>query len=209
MSLERSIRAASFAPLTPQPTDAAEQASGYSAGYSAGWSAGARAAAREAEAQKRRLAQEAAVRAQEQADAARQALAVLAQAADSARRRTAPVVADAQDALAAGVVELAEALLGAELRDEDASARAALRRALAVGEDEEVVRVRLNPEDLAHLHATLHHLPADLQLPPGVELLPDPSLPRGDAMSELTEGFLDARLARAIARVKAALEVES
>lgn len=208
MSHERPTWAASFVPVTPEPARQVEQAAGYSAGYSAGWSAGTRAAAREAEAQRRQLAAEAATHAQEHAAAVRQALALLAQAADAIRRRTAPVVADAHDVLTAGAVQLAEALLGAELRDDDASARAALRRALAVGEEEDVVRVRLHPDDLAHLRATMHRLPADLQPPAGVELLPDPSLQRGDAVSELTEGFLDARLTKAIARVRAALEVE-
>ncbi|PYG01072.1 flagellar assembly protein FliH [Georgenia satyanarayanai] len=195
-----------FTPLHASRPEAASVAAGYSSGYTAGWSAGARAAAQDAEEQRRRAAEELAVRAQQAATAAQEALSVLARAAEAARHRAAPVLSEAQGALTRAAVDLAETVLGAELGDGDASARSALRRALSV-RDEGLVRVRLNPEDLAHLTATLDSLPAELGLPAGVELVADPALGRGDAVSELEEGYLDARVGAAVSRVRDALEV--
>ncbi|MCM3661963.1 flagellar assembly protein FliH [Georgenia satyanarayanai] len=206
MSLEVTHTGPVFTPLHASRPEAASVAAGYSSGYTAGWSAGARAAAQDAEEQRRRGAEELAVRAQQAATAAQEALGVLAQAAEAARRRSAPVLTEAQDALTRAAVDLAETVLGSELRDGDASARSALRRALSV-RDEGLVRVRLNPEDLAHLAATLGALPIELHLPDGVELVPDPTLGRGDALSELEEGYLDARVDAALSRVRDALGV--
>ncbi|WP_152204613.1 FliH/SctL family protein, partial [Georgenia thermotolerans] len=146
-------------------------------------------------------------RAARRAADAEAALAVLASTAAAARARTAPVVAEATETLARAAVELAQALLGAELSDDDTSARTALARALGEAGDDDVVRVRLNPEDHAHLRAMLEAHPGELDIPAGVELVPDAALARGDAVSELTEGYLDARLGAALARARAALEV--
>lgn len=208
MSLDAMPRSAGFVPLHATTGEAASVAEGYASGYSAGWSAGTRAGLKEVEEQRRRIAEDAAARAERAAAAAQEALATLARAAAAAQARLAPVVTDAHAELTTTAVALAEALLGAELRDDDTSARAALRRALSV-QDEDVVRVRLNPDDLAHLTATLDSLPVDLAVPSDVELVADPALGRGDAVAELAEGHLDARLGTALARARAALEVEA
>ncbi|WP_193311470.1 FliH/SctL family protein [Georgenia satyanarayanai] len=206
MSREPTRTAPVFAPLHASRPEAASVAAGYSSGYTAGWSAGARAAAQDAEEQRRRAAEELADLAQQAATAAQEALGVLAQAAEAARRRSAPVLSEAQDALTRAAVDLAETVLGAELRDGEASAQSALRRALSV-RDEGLVRVRLNPEDLAHVTATLSSLPGELHVPAGVELVADHDLGRGDAVSELEEGYLDARVGAALSRVRDALGV--
>lgn len=208
MSLDAMPRPGGFVPLHATSGEAASVAEGYASGYSAGWSAGTRAGLKEVEEQRRRLAAEAAERAEQAAAAAQAALATLARAAAAAQARLTPVVADAHTELTAAAVALAETLLGAELRDDETAARAALRRALSV-QDEDVVRIRLHPDDLAHLTRTLADLPAELTVPDGVELVADPALDRGDALSELAEGYLDARLSTAVARVKDALEVEA
>ncbi|HLT84436.1 MAG TPA: FliH/SctL family protein [Phototrophicaceae bacterium] len=206
MSLEATHTGPVFTPLHASRPEAASVAAGYSSGYTAGWSAGTRAAAQDAEDQRRRAAEELAARAQQAATAAQEALNALARAADAARRRSAPVLTEAQDALTRAAVDLAETVLGAELRDGDASARSALRRALSV-RDERLVSIRLNPADLAHLTATLGSLPAELHVPDRVELVADPTLGRGDAVSELEEGYLDARVDAALSRVREALGV--
>src|SRR5690625_5153245 len=161
MSLDAMPRSTGFVPLHATTGEAASVAEGYASGYSAGWSAGTRAGLKEVEEQRRRIAEDAAARAERATAAAQEALATLARAAAAAQARLAPVVTDAHAELTTTAVALAEALLGAELRDDDTSARAALRRALSV-QDEDVVRVRLNPDDLAHLTATLDSLPVDL-----------------------------------------------
>ncbi len=198
---------AGFTPLHHTPVEHASVANGYSTGYSAGWSAGARAAAKEAAELRQRLAEESAEQARRASAAAGQAMAALARAAAAARARTAPVLEEADEVLTRAAVALAEALLGAELRDDQTSARSALARALTV-QDTDIVRIRLHPEDLAHLSATLDALPDELHLPAEVELVPDPELGRGDAVCELAEGYLDARIASALARVRHALELE-
>ncbi|TRW45625.1 FliH/SctL family protein [Georgenia yuyongxinii] len=209
MSAEPAFAPATFAAATPTSRAAAStaSASGYAAGYAAGFNAGSKAAAvAAAEAERRREADEIAHAARRAADA-ETALTVLAQTAAAARARTAPVIGDALETVVRAAVELAEALLGAELADDDTSARTALTRALTEAGEDDVVRVRLNPEDHAHLRTMLEAQPGTLDIPAGIELVPDPSLARGDAVSELTEGFLDARLGSALARARAALEV--
>jgi flagellar assembly protein FliH len=62
-----------------------------------------------------------------------------------------------------------------------------------------VAAVRLHPADIAVLKA------AGLPQGTGVELVPDPSLARGDAMAEYPQGWLDARLGTALARARSAL----
>ncbi|WP_324650449.1 FliH/SctL family protein [Georgenia sp. H159] len=207
MSLDAVSQTSGFVPFHTPRAESASVVEGYASGYSAGWSAGARAALKDAEEQRAQIAHDAAARADQAAAAAREALTTLARAAAVARDRLTPVVGEVEQGLTEAAVSLAEALLGAELRDDDASARSALLRALSV-QDSDIVRIRLNPRDLTHLEATLDTLPADLQVPAGVELVADAGLARGDAVSELPEGFLDARLSTALARVRAALEVE-
>lgn len=206
MSLD-AVPRTGFVSFHTSRAESASMVEGYASGYSAGWSAGARAALKDAEEQRARLAQEATARADQAAAAAQEALMTLARAAAAARDRLTPVATQADQDLAEAAVCLAEALLGGELRDDDTSARSALRRALSV-QDSDVVRIRLNPDDLAHLTRTLDELPADLAVPSDVELLADAGLARGDAVSELAVGFLDARIDTAVARVRAALEVE-
>lgn len=171
------------------------------AGYAAGWAAGTRAAATAAQAAAERVAQRAAaeqgaVRAQ-----AEQGLAALDAAARAVQARTLPVLLESQETIVRLALDLARAVLGAELADDERSARAALARALAVPEPRDVVRVRMNAEDVA-LVATL----TDAPVPDGVEVVADPTLARGDAISELPGGYLDARLATAAERLTAAVE---
>jgi len=59
--------------------------------------------------------------------------------------------------------------------------------------------VRLNPSDLAALD------PSTIEAA-GVALAADPSLARGDAVTEFSNGFLDARISTALARARAAIE---
>ena len=78
----------------------------------------------------------------------------------------------------------------------------ALRRALAMAPDTGTLTVRLHPDDLASLGApdgeyTLHGRT--------VLLRPDPGLSPGDAIAEQGSTTIDARLAEAIARVRAEL----
>jgi flagellar assembly protein FliH len=185
----------------PGAVDRAASEAARAEGFAAGFAAGAREAARVADLHARealaaRLAQESAA-----AAATARALDVLATCAAAARARTEPVVADLQATVQLAALELAEALLGAELADHDRSARAALTRALVHADAIEALTVRLHPSDLAALRAAGADAPRD-----GVVLVADPTLPVGDAVAEHADGYLDARLTTAVARARKALE---
>jgi flagellar assembly protein FliH len=183
-----------------------ESATGYADGYAAGWAAGTRAAARAAAVEQMRAAEEEVARIKRRAASCHAAVALLMTAAEAARARTAPVLDDARQTLAAAALELAETVLGMELADGETSARAALLRALAVRDDEEVVTIRMHPDDIAALRAGLSDGAGAIAVPDGVELVADPQLARGDAVAELADGYLDARLSTALARVRRVLE---
>jgi flagellar assembly protein FliH len=197
MSIEATFSRVSFPSLrgtTASDDDRRSRASGHSAGYAAGL----RAAADEMAAQ---AAQHEAALAQALADGQariHEALSVLNAASQALARRTVPVVAEAQDAIAATAVELAEAIIGRELSHEETSASSALHRALADVEPDLVRQVRLNPEDLAVLER-------QGALAAGITFVADATLGRGDAISEFEDGYLDARIATALARARSAL----
>jgi flagellar assembly protein FliH len=177
--------------------DPAGEAEGFTRGHAAGYAAGLRqavtvAAARDAQ----RSAEHEAVLAGERARTDR-ALAVLDAAAQALEHRSAPVLADADTQLAAAALSLAEAVVGRELSDAPAGARAALARALSAPDSAAVVSVRLNPDDLAVL--------GDDAARSRVTLVADPRLDRGDAVAVYPDGELDARIASALGRVAAAL----
>jgi len=167
-------------------------------GHSAGYAAGIRAAAAEMDATAARLGAEhaAAVRhGQAQID---RAVALLGAAAAALDERTIPVLRDAENTLVTTALDLAEAIIGHELDDAETSARSALGRALDHSTAVPPHSVRMNPEDLAMLDATA-------LARTGVDFAADPSLARGDAITEFPDGYLDARIGTALARAKAVL----
>ncbi|MFM9919328.1 FliH/SctL family protein [Lacisediminihabitans sp. H27-G8] len=183
-------------PATPEQDRA--DADNRAAGHAAGYAAGLRAAGAELAGQ--RAALDAEHRAALLHDAARtdRAIAVLTAAARALDSRLLPVVTDAQDAIAASALDLAETIIGAELADGEASAKAALARALAVVEPAAITTVRMNPLDLGVLDETV-------RAASGVSFTADASIARGDAIADLPLGYLDARIATAVARARAAM----
>jgi len=176
--------------------DSSEQAT--TRGYAAGYAAGARAAAADAELAAQQLASLDEARAFEARSSVLSALQALDSAAQRASLIARPVIADADAALAAAAIELAEALLGAELDNHESSARAALARALAVAPNDEVLVVRMNPADLELVGAETATLTS-------AKLVGDPELQRGDAVLETPVGTIDARLSTAIERARTIL----
>lgn len=198
---DRTVAAVAFPALdAPGRDDLPTQragASAHAAGFAAGFAAGARAASRAAAqaqvlADERRLADEHRRAAEHAA-----ALAALDAAVRGARSQTAPVLAEAQATLQRCALELATAVLGVELSDGPTGAVAALARVAAA--DVEPVAIRLHPDDLRALGP-------DPQLPEGARLVADPSLARGDAVADLPDGWLDARISSALERARTALE---
>ena len=193
---------ASFAPLAyPVLRDDALQRAEERArvrGHAAGHAAGLRAAELEATAMRAALQAEFDRRIAERMAEVSTAAAALTRAAAALNARTAPVLAEADSTLAAAALALTEALLGRAQDDAASFGRAALDRALAAAGTEVVQRIRMNPDDLALISDGL--AAAD-----GIELLPDPSLRRGDAVAELEDGLIDARLSSALDRARTAL----
>ncbi|GAB3846549.1 FliH/SctL family protein [Nesterenkonia populi] len=184
------------AAVDPQDIEA-ERARARTQGYSAGYAAGVQMAAEQTRAQQaehvRRL-QAQRERAQEEHDAA---LAALTNAADALASRTVEAVQAVDRSLTAAALELAEAILGAELKDGRSSAEAALRRVLENTEPEDVRAVRMHPAQA--------RLIAEQAQQAGVRAAADPALAPGDAVADLAEGFLDARISTALQRCREAL----
>ena len=171
-------------------------------GHAAGFTEGLRQAKAEADAAL--ASQQAEHQASLKHDQARtdRAIQILNQATAALQARSLPVLDDVKDVLARASAEIAEAILGYELGDAEHSARAALRRAFAGDDSHTVHTVRLHPDDLGVLEA-------ELRARADVSFVADPSLSRGDAIAEYPDGFLDARIATALARATRTLLQEN
>jgi flagellar assembly protein FliH len=190
-----------------------ERASGADVrGHAAGYTAGLRAAQAETDALRARLqAEHTALTASLRADTVRR-IAVLDAATNAMLSTVAPVLSDAEASVASAATDLAEAIVGYEIRasrptvgpDDDREARitsgaeTTVRRALASIDRSVPVAVRLSPADAARV--------ADVDLP--VPVVADPALRDGDAVVDLPDGILDARIATALDRARTALGVE-
>jgi len=182
------------------------KARGYTQGHAAGYTAGLRRAAEDAAVERARMDAEHAAVLAENARRNAAEVAALHAASDALIRRTVPVLADSEHALLSAALELAEALLGREMNDGEASARSALARVTpsrdSMAADAEVPHtVRMHPADVAIL-AGLVPAPEDAN---GLAIVADPTLARGDAVADYPHGFLDARIGTALARARAAL----
>lgn len=179
------------------PAQAEAEARSHTQGHAAGYAAGLRAAELVAQ---RRAAAHAELQRLDDARTSASAEALIASlqlALRAVESRIAPVLAEAQSTLAASAIELAEAILGSELAEGEASARSAVTRALAGVDTSLVLLLRLHPDTLAALDGAL--------LAQGITVAPDATLTPGDAMVDFADGYLDARISTALARAKAVL----
>ncbi|MFJ3034993.1 hypothetical protein ACIPC2_11325 [Curtobacterium pusillum] len=188
-------------------------------GHAAGYAAGLRAAQAETDALRARLEAEHAARlASMHADTARR-IAVLDAATNAMLSQVTPVLDAAEQSVAAAAVDLAEAVVGYAIRASRPSdtasagpadvhsleargasgAEATVVRALASIDRTVAVAIRLSVGDAARV--------ADLDLP--VPVVADPTLSDGDAVVDLPDGLLDARITTALDRARTALGVAS
>ncbi len=193
MSPEPAFSPLSFPALPGLQTDERDSIRGHAAGYAAG----RKQADAEIAALRETLRTESA-RLREAANAEIQAaLDGLERAAAEFRARQIPALLSVDASIAAAALELAETIVGRELATGEGSARAALERAslepVPAGST-----VRLNPQDIAVIIA-------GSTPPPTLELVPDYSLERGDAVVDLAHGSLDARVSAALERARTAL----
>lgn len=166
-------------------------------GHAAGYAAGRQQVERELEALRAAIELDGTRRAQQGSAEVQSALDALARSAAEFRQRELPTLHAVETAIASAAIELAEAIVGHELSAADDSARAAVQRAVheAGGTGS---AIRLNPEDAAVIAA-------GGGLSTGLDLVADPSIRRGDAVVDVANGSIDARIANSIARAKAAL----
>jgi len=174
-------------------------------GYAQGWAQGLRDAAdSQAGQQAAADADRASLRERQQQQVV-SALQALQAATDDLRQSTMRVTDDIEDQILAAAVQLAEALLGRELRDPEVAAPAALARVLRLAPANEPVTVWLHPAD----HHTLT-APAGRALIGSVEGATgrgltfeiDPELEPGDARARCGSTSIDARLSAGVARLR-------
>lgn len=167
-------------------------------GHAAGYADGAALARVEAAAAAETARLAAAAAEQQARIRVNELISTLNAAVDALHARTVPVLEALEHQVADAAVQVAEALLGRELSSTADSARSALHRALNPAVPAPVHTIRMNPLDLAAV-------PEDCRSQLQAALVPDPALQRADAVAEYPEGYLDARLSTALARLKAAL----
>ena len=200
-----------------------------SVGYLNGWTQGLR------EANSARAADLAAARAEharfiaDRDQRLRAAMAALADATARLEQAHVPAARDIEDDIVGYAVELAEALLGRELRDVDATARDALARAMRLAPDGEPVTVSVSPQDYAVLvedepagddgdsdaadagvdgpSTVAAAILREISEAAGhqITLTRDPALSPGDSLARYGATTIDARLSEGIRRVKEAL----
>ncbi|MEV7933139.1 hypothetical protein [Curtobacterium sp. NPDC089185] len=181
-------------------------------GHAAGYAAGLRAAQAETDALRARLEAEHAARlAALHAEAVRR-VQVLDAATAALLSQVVPVLRDAEESLVQASLDLAEAVVGYSVRTARSAAdgvddgrealpapgaEATVRRALAAVDATVALAVRVSPADAARV--------ADAGFT--VPVVGDPSLRDGDAVVDLPDGMLDARLGAALDRARDALGV--
>jgi flagellar assembly protein FliH len=190
-------------PAPPQLVEQVRQAA-RAAGYAEGWAQGQRAAAIAAQAANDQFAAAAERFATARRAALDRGLAAIATAVGNLDARVAPALAETEDAVLAGALELAVALLGRELSDSTPGLDA-LRRAVAQVPATQPVAVRLNPDDHEALLGRADHEYREVVAGREVALRADPTLRPGDAIAEYGTTTVDARLSAAIERVKEVL----
>jgi flagellar assembly protein FliH len=167
-------------------------------GYAAGYAEGLRVATAEQVEWLRQAEAERAMQAEAVAQRTAKALEVLRSAAVELAESTLPLIEEADGTLVSAAFELAEAVVGYALRDRLAAARAAVSRVMDDELASQVGTVRLNPGDL-------EALAGDDAIGVPATFVADPSVAPGDAIAELPDGWLDARIRTALDRAREAL----
>lgn len=187
-----------FAPLRFPALSGGEASDASTQAVQRGYAAGLARGRRRAELERDRLLAAIAADAAAERELDEQRLARAIEALDDARRaldrRVAPVLDEAVRTVFEAGLSLAEVVIGARLADDDRAARTALDRALAHPSARAGVTVRMAPAAIAALAAS--------GVEPPVELVSDPAIARGDAIAELADGVIDARIGSALARAR-------
>ena len=192
-------------PADSEPVERAKQEA-RTAGYAEGWAQGQRAAALAAEAVAERARAVEQAHDQRRATALAQAVNALGRAVTNLETQMMPTLHELQEAVLAHAFELAEAIVGRAMDDPEGRAAAALRRAMNAAPDQGDVVVSLHPDDFRNLVGTATDADYNYEGRP-VHLRPEPALHPGDAVAETGTTTVDASIAAAVARARAALRL--
>lgn len=224
------LRGAKPTMIDPEILEAARQ-SAATAGYADGWAEGQRAAQGQVRAEAQAAVEQFEQVKTEYAQALQHALAQVAQAADDLERRMAQPMGQVEAELSAACVELAQILLGHQLRwpsqmlDQLAADPAfadvdlpdpltvigldAVRRALRLAPAKRPVTLRLHPEQAQAIEETLASDPSALVTDRSITIMADATLDLTDCVAECDATRIDAQLAPAVQRVRALLAEDS
>ncbi|MFD1722221.1 FliH/SctL family protein [Amnibacterium endophyticum] len=168
-------------------------------GHAAGYAAGRRAATETLNADRAALRAEADRALGDEIAGLQAALVAVREAAAQLNEQTTTALEGTEEQVLAAAIEIAGMILGrAILEDREGAAAAALRRAIEAAGPAPVRTVRMHPADV-ELVAAVAEEDADLRL------VADPRVQRGDAMVDLPDGVVDARISSAVERVRRAL----
>ncbi|WP_375387795.1 FliH/SctL family protein [uncultured Amnibacterium sp.] len=168
-------------------------------GHAAGYAAGRKAATETLASDRAALRAEADRALGVQIEGLRSALDAVGQAAAELNGQTTMAMEGTEEAVLSAAIEIAGMILGRAIaEDRDGAAVAALRRALDAAGPAPIRVVRMHPDDIE-----LVRMIAEEQ--PGMQVLPDARIARGDAMVDLPDGVIDATITGAVERVRRAL----
>jgi len=192
-------------PADSAPVERAKQEA-KTAGYAEGWAQGLRAAALAAETAAEQARAFELAHDQRRAAALAQAVDAVGRAVTTIESQMVPTLHDLQEAVLSHAFELAEAIVGRAMDDPDGRAVAALRRAMNAAPQHGDTVVSLHPDDFRSLVGTATDADYNYEGRP-VHLRPDPALRPGDAVAETGTTTVDATIADAVARARAALRL--
>jgi flagellar assembly protein FliH len=168
-------------------------------GHAAGYAAGRKAATETLAADRVQLRAEADRALGVEIEGLRSAVDAMRQAAGELHTQTTMSLEGTEEAVLSAALEIAGMILGRAItEDREGAAVAALRRALEAAGPMAVHVVRLNPDDVDLVSSVRDD-------EPGLRIVADRSVARGDAMVDLPDGVVDASIAGAVERVRRAL----
>jgi flagellar assembly protein FliH len=180
------------------------RAAAHAVGYAEGWASGLRESRDSTREERRAAAAEYKRVAAERRERTAQAVVAIDLAASRLEGRALKTAEEMETAIIESAFSIAEALIGAHLRDDEARGAGALRRALALAPVGERVTVAVSPADHAILTSN-----GTVALPECenrvIDLIADEGLEPGDAVATWNSTSLDARLSKALTRVRRVL----
>jgi flagellar assembly protein FliH len=195
-----------LAPDSRIPDEILEEArvSAQAVGYAEGWAKGLREARDHTRSERQAAAAEYKKVAAERRERTAQAVAAIDQAAGKLEGRALKNAEEMETAIIESAFTIAEAIIGAHLKDDEQRGAAALRRALTLAPVGEHVTVTVSPADYATLTSN-----GAVELPEcenrKVTLVQDEGFEPGDAVAVWESTSVDARLSKALMRVRRVL----